>query len=411
MNDPVKLFMKTFLFVLLIGGLILPACGAKPTPDESATRTAIAGTAFALALTTLPGAATPETPPPPAESAVPAASPPPTAMSMPNIAWVTQVIDEGEVGLYPYLLIGPGDIPHIAYLDEENDNMKYATVKNGAWSLLPFESPNVDGFHPAIVLDGAGNPTICRSVLNQKLISCTYFRDNKWAVLPFVNDVNPRDISLDMDSQGALHMVIYDENVSDIKYIRMSGGSWQIQSLAMADQWAESYPFLLGANDQPHLSYSKLEDGLMYATNVGGAWGGMKVDTGGAFISLALDPAGLPHISYYDSGNKVLKHAVFNGSTWDIQVVDNNGDVGKYTSMAIDANGNIHISYYDQTNASLKYALGFGGQWITGIIDRSEPGGDLGLYTSLALDSAGNVHIAYYDKGYKRLKYAVGQVQ
>jgi hypothetical protein len=87
-------------------------------------------------------------------------------------------------------------------------------------------------------------------------------------------------------------------------------------------------------------------------------WDIQTVDTGGgaAGISIALDAAGNPHISYLDFNNGVLKYARWTGGAWAIQTVDAVGSVGWYSSLALDSGDNPHISYYDSTNGDLKYA-------------------------------------------------------
>ena len=133
------------------------------------------------------------------------------------------------------------------------------------------------------------------------------------------------------------------------------------------------------------------------------------VDTlgnGGNSCSLALDPDGNPHISYTDGNFSGLKYASWNGSKWEIQVVDSGGVTGSdgiYSSLSIDSSGNPHISYcaYDENRYGyLKYACWNGTGWSTQIVD---PAGS-GWFTSLALDSEGNPHISYY--GYYSLQYA-----
>ena len=73
-------------------------------------------------------------------------------------------------------------------------------------------------------------------------------------------------------------------------------------------------------------------------------------------MSLALDSAGNPRISYCDGTNENLKYAAYDGAAWTITTVDSAGGVGYYTSLALDSAGNPHISYYDDTNGDLKYA-------------------------------------------------------
>lgn len=53
------------------------------------------------------------------------------------------------------------------------------------------------------------------------------------------------------------------------------------------------------------------------------------------YNSLALDSNDCPHISYCDATSGDLKYARWTGSGWEIEVVDSEGDVGKYTSIAV----------------------------------------------------------------------------
>lgn len=71
---------------------------------------------------------------------------------------------------------------------------------------------------------------------------------------------------------------------------------------------------------------------------------------------LALDAAGMPHISHFDAETGDLKIAYQDGLGWHNEIVDSAGTVGEYSSLALDALGEPHIAYYDATQTNLKHA-------------------------------------------------------
>jgi hypothetical protein len=71
--------------------------------------------------------------------------------------------------------------------------------------------------------------------------------------------------------------------------------------------------------------------------------------------SLELDPLGNPAVAY---GYDVLVLARWNGTNWDIQVLDSVGSVGSGSSLVLDTAGNPVIAYYGGTGgvSNLKLA-------------------------------------------------------
>jgi hypothetical protein len=169
-----------------------------------------------------------------------------------------------------------------------------------------------------------------------------------------------------------------------------------------------------GSND----SGSSLSD-LMFATQIGGTWIVEDVDPGnyrdgsyydyaGQFTSLAIAPNGTPHIAYYSSvpgqpGAGILRYARRAGDIWVMETVDATPGAGALNSLALDPAGAPHIAYYSPMTRELRIAHGAPSGWIVETIDAS---GDVGQYPSLAIDAAGHFFVSYYDATNGKLKLA-----
>jgi hypothetical protein len=144
-------------------------------------------------------------------------------------------------------------------------------------------------------------------------------------------------------------------------------------------------------------------DALKYAAWNGSAWEIQFVDFDGDtgdYSCLAFDSAGRPGISYRDYLSGQLRYAHWSGSSWDRRVISMRG--GCYSSLDYDAQDNPHVAFKD-TVYGLSLTYRDGTSWSTDII------GDNCFNTSLDLDNTGRPHIAYglsVDGKAKQLKYA-----
>jgi hypothetical protein len=114
-------------------------------------------------------------------------------------------------------------------------------------------------------------------------------------------------------------------------------------------------------------------------------------EAGSSSISLALDEAGFPHISFGDYG---LKYAYLDTTGWHSTTMDLGGSFDDFISLAMDGDDNPHISYYDRTNRNLKYTYQDAAGWHITTVDSE---GWVGESNSLVLDGNGFAHISYYD--------------
>jgi hypothetical protein len=130
--------------------------------------------------------------------------------------------------------------------------------------------------------------------------------------------------------------------------------------------------------------------------------------------SVAVDPAGNPHISYYDQRNQDLALGSRGEAGWSIAAVDDEGDTGLFSSMVIDGEGRFHIGYFQRKSpfsGVVKYATRGPDDSDWGVRSVDFLGklkfGAIGArnITSVAVDTRGNPWIAYSDM--KFLKVAI----
>ena len=166
----------------------------------------------------------------------------------------------------------------------------------------------------------------------------------------------------------------------------------------------EGFPYISYYNGDTHSLWMVTPDDK-------GNWVKEEVDNNGDVgeYSSIVVVNDTPVIAYYDSTNGKLKLAYKKSGLWNISIIDNSQDVGKWISMAADKNGMIHIAYIDNKNQDLKYARWDGKNSVVQEVDdgiTEAGGGVINRQTSIAIDSLGYPHITYYDGFLGNLRYA-----
>ncbi|NOZ72656.1 MAG: hypothetical protein GXP38_12225, partial [Chloroflexi bacterium] len=224
--------------------------------------------------------------------------------------------------------------------------------------------------------------------------------------------------SLQIDSQGQVHIAYIDTSNTALKYACQNGASWQINTIATLTRPLDSVSLALDENNNPHIAYANGQS-VYYAYKTGGSWRTELVYAAAAYpvgsVALALGTDDQPQLSWYRGSPPthlagILMYGERTKASWQVAVVDSSGLVGLYSDIAVDSHGQPHISYYDISNGDLKYAYrDTHDTWHVQTVDQA---GTVGLGTSIALDTSDVPHIAYRtittgERG--NLKYAYRQ--
>jgi len=330
-----------------------------------------------------------------------------------TLTWQIETVDSSDdVGSHTSLVVDSDDRPHISYYDAISKALKYAAYDGATWQIETVDDDGEVGEYTSLALDSNDRPQISYYDAISKSLKYAAYNGSAWQIETVDNDGEVGQyISLALDSNDYPHISYYDATSGALKYAAYDGAAWQIETVDDADDVGHFASLALDSNDRPHIGYINASSKLVrYANLESSAWFSETVYAGidrpVLYTSLALDAADTPHLSWH-LGTPInfvayaLVYATHDGSEWQGEAVDNEGLVGHYPSLALDPAGRPHISYYSQNG--LKCAYYVDGAWYNEIVDDAS---GVGQYTSLALDSSGQPHISYYDETNGHLKHA-----
>jgi hypothetical protein len=289
--------------------------------------------------------------------------------------WQVDTVDPGGGGKFSSLLVDKFGNAHVSYMDDHEHQLKYAF-----WD----------------------------------------HRLNKW--FGMIVDKNCGGFSsMSLDSHQRPH-IAYQGYGTGLKYAHWDGSSWKLEILQLNAQLVEFYTSIaLDAEDRPSISFYEVFGAvagayLLHLQNArwnGQYWAVSTVDTipgSGKFNSMMSDPLGHFQIAYANVKyeNATLRYARWNGESWSVEIVEGAG-VDGYSGWSVDAvadkEGVPHITYTDVRNLLVKYASRKEGKWQVQVIDSLTHQGYPDR-NGIALDDKGNPYISYYDAGTGILKMA-----
>lgn len=163
---------------------------------------------------------------------------------------------------------------------------------------------------------------------------------------------------------------------------------------------ADYVTLAIAASGTLHLGFQDPSGlGATYATPAGQA---VVIAGDAAFTSIGVSPSGALHLLYYRQGD--LYHAACASScdlpdSWQVTVVDADGNAGSFPSMAVDPQGGVHTTYFESESGDLRYAVCAAPCatpiWLTGAVATA---GRVGIGSSLLVDGTGRLHASWIDE-------------
>jgi hypothetical protein len=181
------------------------------------------------------------------------------------------------------------------------------------------------------------------------------------------------DVALNTDGQPEIAYV-YDtglgtQNIA-ARIARFDGASWTFQDIGpVVDSGGIEFgiDLLIDADGHEDVVYPVFDPtpGMMYAHYDGAAWQSQLIAPGNVWQpSMAYDPDGGVHVTYYDAEPGRLQYASLTSGTWDVQTIADASSVhtriGRLSSLAFGPDGRAHVAYYvgkEFRGTLLRYAV------------------------------------------------------
>lgn len=354
---------------------------------------------------------------------------------------ITSPDTKGNVGWHISLALDAAGNPVVSYTDVSFDgDLQDGDLKvmhcndpncaGGGESITSPDTAGVVGLFTSLALDTGGNPVVSYSdrgdlkVMHCNDPSCVGGDESITAadtgnMGPFGRSAGGYDTSLALDATGNPVVSHYDSSYTDLRLVHCNdpdcvGGDESISVPDSIGVVGLSTSLALDAAGNPVVSYydsTNFDLKVLHCDDPNCVGGGDSItspdtaDNAGLYTSLALDPFGNPVVSSYDSWAGHLKVMHCNdpncaGGDESISLPDPaHANVGGDSSLVLDTLGNPVVSYYDSTNSNLKVMRCNDPACVGGddSIVAPDTTGVVDTFTSLVLDAAGNPVIGYYD--------------
>ena len=339
-----------------------------------------------------------------------------------NDQWQGNTVNySSDVGMHTSLAMTPEGIPHITYMNDTLDLLKYTRyLENNIWYRTYVTTTVGSGPYSSIDLVGGYSPVVGFYNSNKGDLWYAARQPGTWLYsrIAQTHDVG-KFVSMDLDSFGTPHLGYYNATLGEAHYAfwNVVASKWVTETAAYVNGITGAFTSIdLDSLNTPYISYFDYtnEDVVMSTKSlITNSWVPFFVASVDfpnlyqaleGFNSLALDGADVAHVAFYDEVYGNLMFADWNGIDFTVSTLDSVGDVGRYPSLVINkATNERHLCYYDKTNGNLKYGYWNAGTWTFENVDTL---GDVGMFCDIDIDGLGRPGISYYDASMGDLKYA-----
>ncbi|MDA7740343.1 putative Ig domain-containing protein, partial [Euryarchaeota archaeon] len=271
--------------------------------------------------------------------------------------WTETILDTGtDTGHHPSVAIDRQGAIHIAYIDDHNDELRYATNASGSWVFTTLGSStydNDDGRGTAIVVHPITDVVHIVTTINDNTYRDLQYHTNEdgsWVNMTITNTLSDEghDPAMAMDGDGNLHVAYYcDDGCSDLRMSSRINGVWQNETVASTLNIGNDPDITIDSQGTIHIVSQYLNNKRIYLhSGTPGSWTEQTGLSGGNahWPVVSVDSNDAVHISYHlgNTQKDVMYMTNASGSWSTASMIEGYGGWG--SEMAIDDNDDIFIA-------------------------------------------------------------------
>lgn len=203
----------------------------------------------------------------------------------------TAIDTGGDVGSYCAMAVDSGGVPHIAYYDTTNTNLKYAFKAGSSFTVENIDTTGSVGTFASIAIDDDGIPHVAYYDATNSRLKYAHRKNGTWTIEVADDPANNVGTvtSIAIDSLGAPAIVYRDVTGGDLYYVSRRGGSWNAsEAVDTSFDPDDSTSLVFDDDDIPYVLYANAGAAdVKVATStatVAGTWSKNTIETTHAYV-------------------------------------------------------------------------------------------------------------------------------
>lgn len=306
--------------------------------------------------------------------------------------WQSEIVaSDGDVGDDCSLAVDRWGRPHISFYDKTNGRVMYARLVSSAWEITPVATGVEVAGNTALALDAFDSPHIIFQDGVEDELTYAYLSGASWVTETVDSGENcGLNVSICAWPTGPCVAYTYVSGLTTyLRYAYRDGDGWETETVGVG---GTSNKLIVDAEGTPHVFHCK-EITIQHSFKEDEDWETEDLAEG-MYCHATLAPNGEFYVSFVNHENTELHYGHYTASEWAFEEATGVTGSPTFNQICVNVAGDVFISYFDQTAADIHMMRKKATTWEREVVAED---GYVGYPHSGALGGDGFPLIAYYD--------------